>query len=65
MGLMSYFDVLIGREDVENPKPHPEPIFKALSKLQGDKNKYAIKYTINPIGILHQRDYQIKPLIYD
>jgi len=40
MGLMSYFDVLIGREDVENPKPHPEPIFKALSKLQSDKNKY-------------------------
>lgn len=37
MGLMAYFDVLIGREDVENPKPHPEPIFKALSKLQSDK----------------------------
>jgi phosphoglycolate phosphatase len=33
MGLMEYFDVLIGREDVENPKPHPEPIEKALSKL--------------------------------
>jgi len=33
MGLMRYFDVLIGREDVENPKPHPEPIFKALEKL--------------------------------
>ena len=40
MGLMTYFDVLIGREDVENPKPHPEPIFKALSKLQSDKKKY-------------------------
>jgi len=34
MGLMRYFDVLVGREDVENPKPHPEPIYKALSKLQ-------------------------------
>ena len=34
MGLMDYFDVLIGREDVEHPKPHPEPIIKALSKLQ-------------------------------
>jgi len=33
MGLMHYFDVLIGREDVKNPKPHPEPIEKALSKL--------------------------------
>jgi len=33
MGLMGYFEVLIGREDVEYPKPHPEPIQKALAKL--------------------------------
>ena len=33
MGLMDAFDVLIGREDVINPKPDPEPIQKALSKL--------------------------------
>lgn len=32
-GLMEHFDVLIGREDVENPKPHEEPILKALQKL--------------------------------
>ena len=38
MGLMSYFDVLIGREHVERPKPHPEPIFKALAKLEHDKS---------------------------
>jgi len=36
MGLMSYFDVLIGREDVVNPKPDPEPIEKALLKLPSD-----------------------------
>ena len=36
MGLMNHFEVLIGREDVENPKPHPEPVYKALSKLQSD-----------------------------
>lgn len=36
MGLMDYFDVLIGREDVINPKPHPEPIEKALAKLPSD-----------------------------
>ncbi|HEY9129538.1 MAG TPA: HAD family hydrolase [Sulfurovum sp.] len=40
MGLMHYFDVLIGREDVEHPKPHPEPILNALSKLQSDKKRY-------------------------
>ena len=33
MGLISYFEALIGREDVVHPKPHPEPIQKALLKL--------------------------------
>ena len=40
MDLMKYFAVLVGREDVEHPKPHPEPILKALFKLQTDKSKY-------------------------
>lgn len=31
--LMKYFDVLIGREDVENPKPHPEPVERAMNAL--------------------------------
>lgn len=38
MNLMHYFDVLIGREDVEHPKPHKEPILKALTKLEHDKS---------------------------
>ncbi len=33
LGVMSYFDVLIGREDVINPKPDAEPIKKALAAL--------------------------------
>ena len=33
MDLMDYFEVLIGREDVVHPKPHPEPIEKALAAL--------------------------------
>ena len=32
-GLMDKFEVLIGRENVENPKPHAEPIDKALEAL--------------------------------
>ncbi len=32
--LMHYFGCLIGREDVINPKPHPEPIFKAMHRLK-------------------------------
>ena len=37
--LMKYFEVMIGREDVEHPKPHPEPIFKALSKMDVDRKR--------------------------
>jgi phosphoglycolate phosphatase len=39
--LLDYFKVLIGREDVENPKPHPEPILKALAKLNYTKGEKA------------------------
>ena len=35
--LMEYFEVLIGREHVENPKPHPEPIWRALEKMGDEK----------------------------
>ncbi len=33
MDIMHYFDVLIGRENVQNPKPHAEPIHKAIKHL--------------------------------
>ena len=36
-GLMDYFEVLIGREDVEHPKPHAEPILKALEQMKVSK----------------------------
>ena len=33
LNLMEYFTVLIGREDVQHPKPNPEPILKALEAM--------------------------------
>lgn len=35
--LMHFFEVLIGREHVENPKPHPEPIWTALAQMSGKR----------------------------
>ena len=32
-GLMEYFEVLIGSEDVSRHKPHPEPIWTALERM--------------------------------
>ncbi|MBL0708428.1 MAG: HAD family hydrolase [Sulfurimonas sp.] len=63
-GLMQYFDVLIGREDVEHPKPDAEPILKALELLNlKDKDIWMIGDTkldliaatnakVNSIGVL-------------
>lgn len=62
--LMKYFEVLIGREHVENPKPHEEPILKALEKMDiNNKEIWMIGDTkldlisaknagINSIGVL-------------
>ena len=40
--LMHYFDVLIGREDVEKPKPDAQPILKALELLEKDTDVWMI-----------------------
>jgi len=42
--IFDYFDTIIGRQEVEHPKPHPEPILKALENLgiKDNKNVYII-----------------------
>lgn len=37
-GLMDAFEVLIGRENVKHPKPHSEPIDKAVSMMNVNKS---------------------------
>ncbi|MEO8449873.1 MAG: HAD-IA family hydrolase [Gemmatimonadota bacterium] len=36
VGLAGTMDVLVGADDVVNPKPHPEPVTKALTTLGAD-----------------------------
>ena len=68
-GLMERFDTLIGREDVQNPKPHQEPILKALEafELTPQKEVWMIGDTqldllaaknagVNSIGVLSGYD---------
>src|SRR5690625_4275481 len=33
MGLTSFFETIITFDDVENTKPHPEPVLKAMNQL--------------------------------
>lgn len=42
MGIMQYFECIIGRQEVENPKPHPEPILKAMEMMQITKDNFDI-----------------------
>ncbi len=67
-GLMDRFEVLIGREHVQNPKPDAEPILKALERLDKDDNDIwmigdtkmdllsAKNAEINSIGVLSGYD---------
>jgi len=36
-GILKYFEIVTGREHVENPKPHPEPILKTLEQMNLSK----------------------------
>ncbi|MRG84739.1 pyrophosphatase PpaX [Salinibacillus xinjiangensis] len=37
--LTGYFDVVIGLDDVDHEKPHPEPIYKALKELNANASE--------------------------
>jgi len=65
MNIMQYFETIIGRQEVVNPKPHPEPILKALENMniESSSDIYMIGDTkldlisakdanINSVGVL-------------
>lgn len=54
MGLMSYFGVLVGSEDVLHHKPHPEPILKAMHHLESDlQNSFMVGDTCLDMEAAH------------
>jgi phosphoglycolate phosphatase len=40
--IWNHFECLVGREDVQNPKPHAEPIVLALERMMIDKDLHDI-----------------------
>ncbi len=42
MGIMRYFECIIGRQEVINPKPHPEPILKAMEMMNVSNEEFDI-----------------------
>jgi len=39
VGLDSAFEIIVGADNVTHPKPHPEPVLKALELLQADPKR--------------------------
>ena len=35
----SYWTVLVTVDDVQHPKPHPEPVLKAVEQLRADRSR--------------------------
>jgi phosphoglycolate phosphatase len=59
--LLDFFKIVIGREDVKNPKPHPEPILKALFELKSDaKDTWIIGDTI--LDLMAAKDAKINSI---
>jgi phosphoglycolate phosphatase len=65
LDIMQYFEFITGRENVEHPKPHPEPILKTLDlmKIEKTSNVWMIGDThldllsassagVNSVGVL-------------
>lgn len=64
--ISQFFEIVTGRENVENPKPHPEPILVTLKQMNYDKNVHDVwmigdtkldliaanEANINSIGVL-------------
>lgn len=42
LNIVNHFEVITGRENVENPKPHPEPILTTLEQMNYDKNLHNV-----------------------
>ncbi len=61
MDIMKYFECIIGRQEVENPKPHPEPILKAMDMMSVTNSNYDI-YMIGDtkLDLISAKDANIK-----
>ncbi len=40
--IAQFFEIVTGRENVQNPKPHPEPILVTLAQMNYDENTHSV-----------------------
>lgn len=49
-GVIDYFDTIVTRDDVTNPKPHPEPFLTAAKRLTVEPNR-CIAFEDSVVGV--------------
>lgn len=59
-GVMEYFEVLIGREDVKHPKPHKEPIERALNSFENVQKEQVYMIGDTELDILSANNAGVK-----
>jgi len=55
-GLLSYFRTVVGHDDVDRPKPDPEPIYEAMARLVIDDAEQILFVGDSPADILAARN---------
>jgi phosphoglycolate phosphatase len=58
----SYFDTLVGFEHITNPKPHAEPILKALSNLNIEDKNRVFMIGDTPMDIISSINAGVNPI---
>jgi len=61
-GVMHYFSTIIGFQEVQYPKPHPEPILKALENLGAKPTKDIYMIGDTKLDLIAARDANISSI---
>ncbi|RLA74233.1 MAG: HAD family hydrolase [Epsilonproteobacteria bacterium] len=58
-GILHFFDTIIGRQEVIYPKPHPEPILKAIENLNTIQSKHIYMIGDTILDMMSAKDANI------
>jgi phosphoglycolate phosphatase len=61
-GIWEYFETIIGRQEVTNPKPHPEPIYKAMENLKVNSNDKIFMIGDTKLDLIAANSAKIHPI---
>lgn len=60
LGIWKYFETIIGRQEVVNPKPHPEPILNALKNMDAINHPNCFMIGDTKLDLIAAQDAGVK-----